>query len=275
VYPFSFAEFAESRGLVFPQTVIISPSIQRQFSTLWQEFCTRGGYPAVIFAKSTQEKITELGKILTRLVEKDMAFRLKKQELPAFEKVLQYVVRNICNLLKYEAIAQETGIRKKNAEEYIQFLIKSQILYTVYPFFQDKTKELTTHPKIYLSDIGLMTFLTKNYDLANDGRGIENTTFLELLKNKKYPHDEIKTYKKLNNSEIDFIYHYTSGDILPIEIKSGNETTIPKIFYSFNTEYPETKGYIKTTKAVSIIKQLGASEKKVVFSPNWNISNCL
>jgi len=48
----------------------------------------------VIFVNSQEDKITELGKILTRLVEKDIAFWLNKQELPAFEKVLQYVVRN-------------------------------------------------------------------------------------------------------------------------------------------------------------------------------------
>jgi predicted AAA+ superfamily ATPase len=228
-----------------------------------------------VFAKTTQEKITELGKILTRLIEKDMAFRLKKQELPVFEKDLQYHVRNTCNLLKYEAMTQETGISKKNVENAVKFLIKSQILYAVYPFFQDKTKELTTHPKIYLGDVGLMTFLTKNYDLANDGRGIENNTFLELLKNKTYAYDEIKIYKKLNNSEIDFIYRYTSGELLPIEIKAGEGITIPKIFYSFDAEYPETKRYIKTTKTTSAVKQLGDTDKKVIFSPNWNISNCL
>jgi predicted AAA+ superfamily ATPase len=150
-----------------------------------------------------------------------MAFRLKKQELPVFEKVLQYIVRNTCNLLKYEAMTQEIGISRKSAENDVSFLIKSQILYDVYQFFQDKTKELTTHPKMYLGDVGLMTFLTKNYDLANDGRGIENNTFLELLKNKTCAYDEIKIYKKLNKSEIDFIYHYTSGELLPIEIKAG------------------------------------------------------
>ncbi|MDR0650719.1 MAG: hypothetical protein LBG59_04940 [Candidatus Peribacteria bacterium] len=104
----------------------------------------------MVFAKDQQEKITELGKIITRLIEKDIAFRLTKQEVPAFEKVLQYVVRNICNLLKYESMAQEIGISKKNIETYLHFLYKSQILQYVYPFSKDKTKELSTHPKLYL-----------------------------------------------------------------------------------------------------------------------------
>lgn len=275
VYPFSFKEFVESKWLIFPTKIEISQSLQEQFANLWKEFCTRWWYPAVIFANSQEDKITELGKILTRLVEKDIAFWLNKQELPAFEKVLQYVVRNAWNLLKYEAISQEIGISKKNIESYIYFLNKSQILYNVYPFFKDKTKELTTHPKLYLWDIWLMTFLTKNYDLANDGRAIENNTFLEILKNKKHIHDEIKIYRKLNNSEIDFLYQYVSGEILPIEIKSGNETTIPKIFYSFDEEYPKTKTYIKTTNNISTKKKLWDTDKNIIFSPNRNISNCL
>ncbi|MDR0650718.1 MAG: DUF4143 domain-containing protein [Candidatus Peribacteria bacterium] len=104
---------------------------------------------------------------------------------------------------------------------------------------------------------------------------MENATFLELLKNKTHPHDEIKTYKKLNKSEIDFIYQYNSGTLLPIEIKSGNKMTIPKIFYSFSKKYPQTKAYIKTTKNISTLKKLGNSTKEVIFSPNWNISNCI
>lgn len=275
IYPFSFREFIESKWLGFPTKIDISPSLQEQFANLWQEFCTRGWYPAVIFANSQEDKITELGKILTRLVEKDIAFWLNKQELPSFEKVLQYVVRNTCNILKYETISQETGISKKNVESYIYFLNKSQVLYMVYPFFKDKTKELTTHPKIYLWDIWLMTFLTKNYDLANDGRAIENNTFLEILKNKRHIHDEIKIYRKLNNSEIDFIYQYTSGEIIPIEIKSGNETNIPKIFYSFDQEYPKTNKYIKTTNRISDKKKLWETNKDIVFLPNRNISNWL
>ena len=120
-----------------------------------------------------------------------------------------------------------------------------------------------------------MTFLTKNYNLVHDGRGIENNVFLELLKNKKHFHDEIKTYRKLNNSEIDFIYQYVSGEILPIETKSGNRVTIPKTFYSFAKEYSETTTYIKTTHSLSGSKNLANTDKKVLFSPNRNIANCL
>ena len=120
-----------------------------------------------------------------------------------------------------------------------------------------------------------MAFLMKNYTLTHEGRGTENSIFLELLKNKKHPHDEVKTYKKLNSSEIDFIYHYTSGDLLPIEVKSGNRTTIPRIFYSFATEYPEITTYIKTTNSFSVTKNLAGTHNKVIFSPNRNISNCL
>ncbi|MDR0860560.1 MAG: hypothetical protein LBO09_06385 [Candidatus Peribacteria bacterium] len=62
--------------------------------------------------------------------------------------------------------------------------------------------------------------------------------------------------------------------MLPIEIKSGNGISIPKIFYSFADEYPQTKRFIKTTKGISAVKKLG-KEKEVIFTPNWNVSNVL
>lgn len=275
VYPFSFMEFIEAKGLTSIKGMPSSPSLQAQFYALWQEFTTWWGYPAVVFASSQADKLSELNKIITRLIEKDIAFWLTRQEFPAFEKVLQYLVRNICNTLKYETISQEIGISKKNIESYISFLKKSQILHFVYPFFTDKTKELTTHPKIYLGDNGLVTFITRNFDLAHEGRWIENNVFLELLKNKKYSSDEIKTYKKLNNSEIDFIYQYSTGEILPIEIKSGKETKTPKIFYSFDTEYPQVKKYIKTVWDFFETKELWKTNKDVMFLPNWNIWNVI
>ena len=48
----------------------------------------------MVLAPSQEEKLTELGKIITRFLDKDIAFWVTKKELPGFEKVLQYLVRN-------------------------------------------------------------------------------------------------------------------------------------------------------------------------------------
>jgi predicted AAA+ superfamily ATPase len=53
----------------------------------------------------------------------------------------------------------------------------------------------------------MINYLQKSFDFReNDGKIVENFVFNELQKNKKYNSDEIKTYKKITKSEIDFIY---------------------------------------------------------------------
>jgi hypothetical protein len=56
------------------------------------------------------------------------------------------------------------------------------------------------------------------------------------LKNKQFNTDEIKIYKKTSKSEIDFIYDGYLN-FVPIEVKSTNTKSIPKIFYSFEKDY--------------------------------------
>jgi hypothetical protein len=105
---------------------------------------------------------------------------------------------------------------------------------------------------------------------------IENFSYLELLKNKKIFSDEIKTYNKLNWSEIDFIYCYKEWWILPIEIKLRNNDVIPKIFSSFWEDYSkEIKYFIRTSTKTIFKRDINNIDTKIL--PFWmlweNINN--
>lgn len=103
------------------------------------------------------------------------------------------------------------------------------------------------------------------------GHIIENFSYLELVKNKKLFSDEIKTYNKLNGSEIDFIYCYREWGVVPIEIKLKNNDIIPKIFYSFEKDYhSQIKYFIRTTTHTTDTRELGI--KKIDFMPFFMIS---
>ncbi len=122
------------------------------------------------------------------------------------------------------------------------------MIFPVYPYFLDKTKEYSSHPKIYFSDVGILSFLERSYgDKTSNGRTVENFVFWELLKSKQSTYDEIKTYKKLTKSEIDFIYEYTNDTIVPIEVKSGNNRAIPRIFHTIHSDIPHTEACIQTS----------------------------
>ena len=115
--------------------------------------------------------------------------------------------------------------------------------------------------------MGIINFLSKNFNSFDYGKLNENLVLTELLKNRLFNSDEIKTYKKISKSEIDFIYDGLTR-FVPIEVKSNNSLQIPKIFYSFEKQYWEKVSfYVRTTQ--SKWKEKILNEKKVYFVPNY------
>jgi len=238
VYPFSFEEFL---GIKWINTDYLSKEkysqiIWEEIFPLYQEYLIWWGYPEVIKAKTEEEKQKELSKIIKRFFEKDVSFWFAKDDFVEFEKIYFYLYQNVGNLLKVERISDLTWIWVKKIKKYLTFLKRSLVIFEVKPYFQDKTKEIFSLPNMYLSDLGIFSFLWKNYwDKTMDWKVIENFVFLELLKNNE--NAEIKFYKKKNGTEIDFILENWNGKIIPIEVKSSNSLAIPKIFYSFEKDY--------------------------------------
>lgn len=174
------------------------------------------------------------------------------------------------NLVKKEAIWEFLWLKVSKVEKYLYILEKTLFIYRSYPYFTDKTKELSNQPKLYFTDVWVINYLQKSFDFReNNGKIVENFVFNELQKNRKYNSDEIKTYKKITKSEIDFIYDWMES-FVPIEVKSWDKKVIPKIFFSFEEIYnKKTNFYILTTWKES--KQENILEKKLYKIPSWFI----
>lgn len=276
IYSFDFFEFLEAKWLRMQGLTwdAISESISTLITPYFHEYLTFGGYPSVIFSETRTEKIAELEKIINRYIERDISFFLDKNRLIDFKKFFVYLHSQIGNLLKKEAIGEYLGIKTRHIEDFLFILEKTLFIARVYPFFSDKSKEYSALPKFYFSDVGVLNFIEKSFDYReNNGKIIENFVFNELEKNKKFGSDSIKIYKKLSKSEIDFIYDGLDMCI-PIEVKSGNKDTIPKIFYSFEEEYNQkTTAYILTNGTSSERKTIGSKELAII--PNWYIGKFL
>ena len=271
VYPFSFEEFLWIKWINtdFLNLKKYSEIIWEEIFDLYKEYLIWWGYPEVIKAKTETKKQRELQKIIKRFFEKDVNFWFTKDDFIEFEKIYFYLYQNVWNLLKIENISNITWIWVRKVKKYLTFLKRSLVIFEVKPYFQDKSKEIFSQANMYLSDLGIFSFLWKNYwNKIMDGKVIENFIFLELQK--KITEKEIKFYKKRNGTEIDFILENWDGKIIPIEVKSNDNFTIPKIFYSFKKDFDEkTIFFVKTTR-----KKIWENEienKKILFVPNFLI----
>ncbi len=273
VYPFSFYEFLEYKqiDINYLNKDNYESFMYDKIEHYLKEYYTFWGYPAVINEKTKEEKINKLSEIIDIYLKKDIAFFLSWNEIINFRKIFSYLANNISSLLNINDLSNYLSISRDKVKYYLEILEKSFLLHTVYPFYSDSRKEYSKQPEFFLNDLWVINYF-KNDFWNNDFKWelIENLAYLEILKNKKIFSDEIKTYNKVNGSEIDFIYCYKTWWIVPIEIKLKNKDVIPKIFSSFCKDYKkDIKYFIKTT--TSDISKRELDDFKVEIIPFWMI----
>lgn len=272
MYPLDFFEFLEFKGVSSDtlQRENINENISSFIEKYYFEYLTFGWYPNVVISKTKEEKIQELERIISRYIDRDVAYFLKKDDIVDFRKFFIYLSSQIWNLVKKEAIWEFLWLKVWKIEKYLYILEKTLFIYRTYPYFTDKTKELSGQPKMYFADIWVINYLQKSFNFReNDWKIVENFVFNELLKNKKYNSDEIKTYKKITKSEIDFIYDWLDS-FVPVEVKSWDKKAIPKIFFSFEETYnKKTSFYVLTSLKEN--KKDSIENKDLLVIPNWFI----
>ncbi len=275
IWWFDFFEFLEYKWLNVSSFSLkdYSSSLAKVFWSYYEEYLTFWGYPAVVVSSSKEEKILNLEKIVKKYIDKDISFMLSWEEIIDFKKFFSYFVSQIWNLVKVESVANFLWIKTKKVKKFLEVLKKTLFIQLCYPFYVDKQKEYSSHPKVYFHDIGILNFLKKNFDYIDFWIANEHFVANELLKNKIFNSDEIKIYKKISKSEIDFIYDGLTK-FIPIETKSNNSLAVPKIFYSFDKMYwNRVSFYVKTTK--DILGEKEVNWKKVYFVPNFLIGKIL
>ncbi len=277
VYPLDFYEFLELKwvDLKFLSLDRWSNTFYQEIEIYLKEFYTYGWYPEVALASSEDAKIQELWKIITTYIDKDVNYWLEWEDMVNFKKFLDYLIYNIWDLLKMDKIATILGLSIPKIEKYTRVFESSFMLYKVFPYYKNSRREYTKQPQIFFNDLWVVNFLKNNFNFDRfDGKVVENFVFLELQKNKNMIYDNIKFYKKINGSEIDLIYQYKKGWIVPIEIKMNDKNNIPKIFSWFEKDYgDETKFFVRTTS--SIVRKRKMGEKGILFLPFWMIAKSI
>lgn len=266
IYPFSFFEFLEYKkvDIKYLNFEKYSEFMFEKIEPLLKEYYTFWWYPAVILEKTKKEKIEKLSEIIDIYLKKDISFFLSWSELISFKKIFVFLATNISSSLNITKLSDYLWISRLKTEKYLEVLEKSFLLHKVYPFYLDPRKEYSKQTEFFLNDLWIINYFRNNFNFIDfDWNLIENFVYLELLKNKYIFSDEIKTYNKINWSEIDFIYESKIWKILPIEVKLNNWDTIPKIFNSFSENYWEKIDYLyRTSTSIKKERILNFSNKK-------------
>ncbi|MDN6267596.1 MAG: ATP-binding protein, partial [Tetragenococcus koreensis] len=194
IYPFSFAEFLNVKG--------IEPN-SRKVDSAYNEYEKYGGFPSVVIAEESI-KDTILSGIFDTIVLNDVALRAGVKDVVVLKSMIRFLADNvgqlvnaskIVNTLKNEGI--ETTIHTVN--RYLDLLENGYLFYRVKQYDIRGREYLKTNGKYFIVDSGLRRNAVGRKD-GNYSNRLENIVYIELLR-RGYTVD----VGRLDSKEIDFI----------------------------------------------------------------------
>ncbi len=212
-----------------------------------------GCYPAVVNAKTREDKMQELYKIATNYLYKDVFSFEEVRNPKVFEDLLIHLAWSVGSTISTNKLANELGIAKDTVERYIRLLEQAFVIKRVYSFSRNYANELKKSYKIYFYDMGIRNTLVdlgdKIEDREDKGALLEGMFFAELLKKNSLQTvpAKINFWRTRNGVEIDFIE--SSGvKINAYEIKWAEQNVS---FSLFHKHYPQA-----TTVVITFDKML-------------------
>jgi uncharacterized protein len=251
VYPLDFEEYLEFKaaGRLIKKRSGLKIIEKKEISNFWEEYIRFGGYPKVALAENEEMKKIELEEIGTSYIKKDIADAGIRNNDKYFA-LLKILASQTGSLVNAEELSNTLGIARKTVDEYLYVIRKSYQAAFVAPFYRNMRKELTKMPKVYFFDLGLRNFFLGGFNRLekrhDKGSYLENTVFLELLRQSGGNADKVKFWRTQDGKEVDFIKAEKSAYEVKFSLDKKNE----RKYSVFKEEYPDIKFKIITEKDV-------------------------
>lgn len=204
-----------------------------------------GFYPRIY--KHSIDPVDWYPNYIQTYLEKDVREMVNIKKLTEFKRFVALCAGRHGQLLDITSLANDAGISRVTAKEWLSLLEASFLIYLLPPFHNNYSKRLIKSPKLYFYDSGLVCSLLKIKTTDQlethylKGAIFEGCMITEVIK-RRYnqglePH--IYFWKESNGKEIDCIIEQ-ANQLLSIEIKSGK--TINADFFKGLTYWQTLSG---------------------------------
>ena len=234
----------------------------------YQQHCIWGGYPAVILAKSNEERSKLLGDIYNSYVLKDIKGLLELATERNLFLLSEYLATQIGNILVYQNLGQRAALDYRKLKKHMNILKETFVINEVRPYFKNRQKELTKNPKIYFMDIGFRNYLIENMNnldkRSDSGAIVENIVFIRIDEMGKRT-DKINFWQTKAGAEVDFVLRI-KDKIIPIEVKFSRfeDVKISRSLASFIDSFKPKRALVLTKNYWGNIKR---DNTEVLFAP--------
>lgn len=267
MFPLDFAEFAEANGVsqrvinalkdAFDTKIPVDPIIHEKMMDLFRLYLIVGGMPAAVM------QYLKTNNLKAVVDEQRSIIAMYKKDISKYDPNNKLYLEDIFNLIPSELNAKNKRFILKNLNENFKFsrysnsflwLTDAGVALPTYnaneptvPLLLSKASNLF---KLFLGDVGLLAsmymddiqikILSKEKDI-NFGAVYENAAAQEL----RAHGFDLYYFNSKKQGEIDFLVE-RSGNILPIEIKSGKDYTKHAALNNVlaNTQYGISEAFV-------------------------------
>ena len=224
VYPFSFEEYLNSRGLKTDKLQKYSTE-KGNILKAFDDFIEYGSFPEIALTPSAQRKMEILSSYFDAIFFKDIVRRYGVREigeLNIFLKILSSSYSSYFSSVKSLNYFKSMG-RKISRVTLLNFLDYTRSVFLIYvleKYEKSIRKKMSLQSKTYIIDIGIARLFSD----IDKGRALENAVFLEILR-KKGPTQSINYLKLKSGKEVDFIISGKTKEIIQVPYQLSDALT--------------------------------------------------
>ncbi len=238
----------------------------------YEEYCIWGGFPEVVLAGNTDNRKKMLRGIYKEYLARTALPLIRSVDERALFSLTHLFSKEINGSLVYRNACRITGHDFRKVKSIIEVLCDSVFCFRALPVFQDRIKEITKNPKIFLSDLGIRNFLIDNFRSFSTRKDevniIKNGVFLNLL-HMCSDIAEIKCWRTKAGGSVDFVVQ-RGNKLIPIDVKNEwfISEKISRSLRSFIEDYSPSTALVLTRDYHGYMT---VKDTKVIFIPLYYV----
>jgi len=244
----------------------VSDNVIKEINRYYCEYAIFGGYPRVVLAEDSDEKIMILKNIYNTYFLREIRDILQLSTEAELQKLIKALSMQIGSLVAYNELCQISSLNYGNLTKHLNILEKTFVIKRTLPFYTNKRVEIAKSPKIYFIDNGFRNIATGNFQRFGErsDRGSLNENFVagQLLKDGC----NINYWRTKSHAEVDFVLE-EKGRKVAIEVKSIlHSNKVGRALLSFQEKYSPYRTVVVSENRFSFDK-----ERNILFMPMFFI----
>ena len=158
-------------------------------------------------------------------VERDVRQLVQVENQTSFETFVRLLAGRVGQVVNFQSLSNDVGADAKTLKRWMSVLEASYVVFHLQPYYRNFGKRLVKSPKVYFTDVGLVSYLlgiTEPKQVARDplfGGLFENMVVVEMLKTKF-------NFQK----RVDFFYFRDNGGVeVDLVVEKGRKLHLYEI----------------------------------------------